>query len=87
MIKNFKACNADALADYEGAQAQRYATLKLAGLKEATVHLAVFCETETAAGHGLGRKTMPEMLCYSVVGAVNTLWLAARSRGLGMGWV
>jgi 5,6-dimethylbenzimidazole synthase len=30
---------------------------------------------------------MPEMLCYSVVGAVNTLWLAARSRGLGMGWV
>jgi len=87
VIKNFKACNADALADYEGAQAQRYATLKLAGLKEATVHLAVFCETETAAGHGLGRKTMPEMLCYSVVGAVNTLWLAARSRGLGMGWV
>ena len=87
VIKNFKACNADALADYEGAQAQRYATLKLAGLKEATVHLAVFCETETAAGHGLSRKTMPEMLCYSVVGAVNTLWLAARSRGLGMGWV
>ena len=30
---------------------------------------------------------MPEMLHYSVVGAVNTFWLAARARGLGVGWV
>ena len=27
------------------------------------------------------------MLCYSVVGAVNTLWLAARAHGVGVGWV
>ena len=84
---NFEACNAEALSDYGGEQAKLYASLKLAGLREAPVHLAVFCDTETAAGHGLGRKTMPEMLKYSVVGAVNTLWLAARARGLGMGWV
>ena len=38
-------------------------------------------------GHGLGRKTMPEMLAYSVVGAVTTLWLAARAHGVGLGWV
>ena len=85
IIENFAACNADALADYEGGQANLYASLKLAGLKEAPVHLAVYCDTETGAGHGVGRKTMPEMLQYSVVGAVNTLWLAARARGLGMG--
>ena len=30
---------------------------------------------------------MPEMLEYSVIGAINTLWLAARAYGLGMGWV
>lgn len=87
VVGNFEACNADALTDYEGEQAKLYASLKLAGLKEAPVHLAVFCDTETQAGHGLGQKTMPEMLKYSVVGAVNTLWLAARARGLGMGWV
>jgi 5,6-dimethylbenzimidazole synthase len=27
------------------------------------------------------------MLRYSVVGAVQTLWLAARAYGLGVGWV
>jgi len=87
VIKNFEACNADALKEYDGDQAGRYASLKLAGLIEAPVHLAVFCDAQTSAGHGLGRKTMPEMLPYSVVGAVATLWLAARARGLGMGWV
>ncbi|MDA1090841.1 MAG: 5,6-dimethylbenzimidazole synthase [Proteobacteria bacterium] len=87
VIENFEACNADALGDYDGEQAKRYASLKLAGLNEAPVHLAVFCDAKTEAGHGVGRKTMPEMLCYSVVGAVNTLWLTARAHGLGMGWV
>ncbi|NQU61606.1 MAG: 5,6-dimethylbenzimidazole synthase [Rhodospirillales bacterium] len=87
IVENFEACNKDALGDYDGDKANLYATLKLAGLREAPVHLAVFCDTQTAAGHGLGQKTMPETLCYSVVGAVNTLWLAARARGIGMGWV
>ena len=30
---------------------------------------------------------MPEMRRYSVVGAINLFWLAARARGLGVGWV
>lgn len=30
---------------------------------------------------------MPEMRDYSVVCSVMVLWLAARARGLGMGWV
>jgi 5,6-dimethylbenzimidazole synthase len=38
-------------------------------------------------GHGLGRRTMPEMTEYSVVAAVCTMWLAARAEGIGMGWV
>ena len=87
VIADFEACNKLALGDYEGEQARLYASLKLAGLKEAPVHLAVFCDAATGLGHGLGRKTMPEMLSYSVVGAVTTLWLAARARGIGVGWV
>lgn len=87
VIADFEARNADALSDYDGQQARLYASLKLAGLREAPVHLAVFVDAETTTGRGLGRKTMPEMLEYSVVGAVTTLWLAARARGLGMGWV
>jgi 5,6-dimethylbenzimidazole synthase len=30
---------------------------------------------------------MPEMLRYSAVAAVCQLWLAARARDIGMGWV
>jgi 5,6-dimethylbenzimidazole synthase len=30
---------------------------------------------------------MPEMIEYSVVAAVCTLWLAARAEGIGMGWL
>jgi 5,6-dimethylbenzimidazole synthase len=84
---NFEECNQAALSSYEGEQAQRYATLKLSGLDQAPVHLAVFCDCSTASGHHLGRRTMPEMLEYSVVLACHTLWLAARACGIGVGWV
>lgn len=87
IIANFEKANADALNDYDGEQAELYAGLKLAGLREAPVHLAVYCDGESELGHGLGRKTMPEMLAYSVVGAITTLWLAARAQGVGLGWV
>ena len=85
--RNFVRSNRDALAEYSGERARLYARLKLAGLDRAPVHLAVFCDDATPAGHGLGRKTMPETLRYSVVAAVQTLWLALRASGLGLGWV
>src|SRR5215472_16168429 len=70
VIADFKACNADALASYADERAARYAKLKLAGLEEAPAHLAVFADRATEKGHGLGRRTMPEMIEYSVVAAV-----------------
>lgn len=84
---NFEDCNARALGGYNGEKAALYAGLKLSGLAEAPVHLAVFADEETEAGAGLGRLTMPETLRYSAVLAVHTLWLAARAKGLGVGWV
>lgn len=84
---SFERCNAAAAATYPDERRDAYARLKLAGLREAPVHLAVFCDAATEAGHGLGRATMPEMLRYSVVSAVQTFWLAARAHGLGVGWV
>ena len=87
VIGDFERCNAQALDDYEGARREAYASLKLAGLREAPVHLAVFADDASVAGHGLGRRTAPETLAYSVVGAVALFWLAARARGIGVGWV
>jgi 5,6-dimethylbenzimidazole synthase len=85
--RNFETCNAQALAAQSGDRAGLYAQLKLAGLDEAPCHLAVFADRATAQGHGLGRHTMPEMIDYSAVTAVHTIWLVARAQGIGMGWV
>jgi 5,6-dimethylbenzimidazole synthase len=87
VTRNFERCNADALAAYSGDLAARYAALKLAGLREAPCHLAVFSDRSTTSGHGLGRRTMPEMADYSVVTAIFSMWLAARAEDVGMGWV
>lgn len=86
-LENFEAANAEALKGYSGDRAERYAGLKLSGMRDAPVHLAVFSDEATAKGAGLGRQTMPEMLRYSVVSALMLFWLAARARGLGVGWV
>jgi 5,6-dimethylbenzimidazole synthase len=87
VLEEFNSCNADALGSYTEDRAARYVRLKLAGIQEAPSHLAVFADPSTVVGHGLGRRTMPEMAEYSVVAAVCTLWLAARAEGIGMGWV
>ena len=87
ILGNHEACNRDAAGAYEGERRERYAALKLAGLREAPVHLAVFTDLDPAEGHGLGRRTMPETLTYSTVAAIHTLWLAARALNLGVGWV
>lgn len=84
---NFVAANRTALAAQDSERADAYAALKLEGMDRAPLQLAVFCDHETAQGHGLGRQTMPETLDYSTVAMITTFWLAARAAGLGVGWV
>jgi 5,6-dimethylbenzimidazole synthase len=86
-LANFEAANAAALDGYEGEKSGLYSSLKLSGMREAPVHLAVFCDETTPKGAGLGAQTMPEARRYSVAGAIAHVWLAARARGLGLGWV
>jgi 5,6-dimethylbenzimidazole synthase len=83
----FEACNEDALRAQSEDRAALYARLKLAGLDDAPCHIAVFADDGTQQGHGLGRHTMPEMIAYSTVAAIHSLWLAARAEGIGLGWV
>jgi 5,6-dimethylbenzimidazole synthase len=86
-LENFETANAEALDGYSGDQARLYATLKLSGMRDAPVQIAIFCDEDTPQGSGLGAQTMPEMRRYSVVCAVMQLWLSARAEGLGAGWV
>jgi 5,6-dimethylbenzimidazole synthase len=92
-IREALAAHVDAASMHAGehhtdhALRDRYRALKLHGLREAPEVIAVFCDESAEAGHGLGRATMPETLRYSCVLAIHTLWLAARLRGIGLGWV
>lgn len=87
IVESHESANQVAAEQYEAEQRSAYRSLKLAGLREAPIHLAVFTDLAPPAGHGLGRQTMPETLIYSTVIAIHSLWLAARSMNLGVGWV
>lgn len=83
----FERANADARARYQRDRQKLYSRLKLEGLLEAPQHLCVLCDEEGERGHYLGRNSMPETSTYSVVCAIQNLWLAARTEGIGVGWV
>lgn len=81
------ACNEEAAASYSEAEQAEYRALKLHGIREAPVQIAFYCDSGRHAGRGLGRRTMETTLEWSVVMAIHSLWLAARARGIGLGWV
>ncbi len=83
----FEAANRRAVDNYNGERAERYSGFKLEGILEAPQNLCVLCDRGSERGHGLGRQTMPETAIYSTVCAIQNLWLAARSEGVGVGWV
>lgn len=72
---------------YDATKKVEYQRLKLHGLAECPVVIAMYCVRDPDEGAGLGRQTMPEALVYSAVCAIHTLWLAARAEGVGLGWV
>jgi 5,6-dimethylbenzimidazole synthase len=83
----FLRANEQATASYSGARRDQYANLKLEGILEAPQNLCILSDSQSERGHQLGRHTMPETAIYSTVCAVQNLWLAARTEGVGVGWV
>jgi 5,6-dimethylbenzimidazole synthase len=64
----------------------QYLSLKLEGILETPLNLCVTCDP-TRGDVVLGRNSVPETDLYSTCCAVQNLWLAARSEGIGVGWV
>lgn len=62
-----------------------YQSLKLEGIQESPLNLAVFYKPNNAPV--LGQTSMPDMGRFSVVCAIQNMWLMARSLNIGMGWV
>jgi 5,6-dimethylbenzimidazole synthase len=59
--------------------------LKLEGITEAPLNLAVFYKPSPKPV--LGQTTMKEAGLYSVVCAIQNIWLMARALNIGVGWV
>jgi 5,6-dimethylbenzimidazole synthase len=62
-----------------------YQQLKLEGIKEAPVNIAVLYQEEQK--DILGMTSMKKMGEYSVVCAIQNMWLMARALNIGLGWV
>lgn len=62
-----------------------YASLKLEGIKEAPINIAVLYQKPQK--EILGQTYMKRSGEYSVVCAIENMWLTARSLNIGMGWV
>lgn len=62
-----------------------YKDLKLEGIKESYLNMAVFYKNSSKKI--LGQTTQKKMGEYSVVCAVENMWLMARALGVGLGWV
>jgi nicotinate-nucleotide--dimethylbenzimidazole phosphoribosyltransferase len=74
-------------ASLPGARAAAFRGLKVEAILETPVNLVVTCDPTRGGRHTLGRFTQPQMAPYSTALAVQNLWLAARTEGLGVGWV
>jgi 5,6-dimethylbenzimidazole synthase len=81
---SFDAVNAVAQVDF-GERGEEYRRLKLEGILEAPLNIAVFYRP--SQGPVLGQTSMGEAGLYSVVCAVQNMWLMARALNIGMGWV
>lgn len=79
--------NLRAAENYTGERRVLYDSLKLAGILEAPVSVAVTCDRSRKGPAVLGRNSIPETDLYSTCCAIQNLWLAARTEGLGVGWV
>lgn len=62
-----------------------YNTLKLEGIKETPINIAIYYKKPTQII--LGQTSQKQMGKYSVVCAIQNMWLMARSLNIGIGWV
>lgn len=70
---------------FEGEKQKEYNRLKLEGIFEAPLNIAIFYSQSQKPI--LGQTSMPEVGLYSVVCAIQNMWLMARALNIGMGWV
>ena len=65
----------------------KYLSYKLEGILESSINICVTYDPKKFGPFVIGRTSMPETGTFSVCCAVQNMWLAARTEGIGVGWV
>lgn len=65
----------------------QYMKLKLEGIMESYVNICVTYNPTRFGPFVIGRESIPQTGIYGVCCAIQNLWLAARTEGVGVGWV
>ena len=71
----------------EGERAETFSRIKVEGITEAGLGIVVGYDPDRGGPQVLGRHAIADAGLYSVVCAIQNLWLAATAEGLGVGWV
>ncbi|MCU1396882.1 MAG: cob(II)yrinic acid a,c-diamide reductase [Ilumatobacteraceae bacterium] len=74
-------------AQMDDASGRHLLDLQLDGVREAPIGIIVCCDRRTDPVGVLGRATFHDADVWSCACAIQNMWLTARARGLGMGWV
>jgi 5,6-dimethylbenzimidazole synthase len=74
-------------ATLSGEEAGRFARIKIDGVLESSLSIAVTYDPDRGSPAVLGRHAIADAGLYSVCLAIQNLWLAATAEGLGVGWV
>lgn len=85
VVDSFDQANAAAEKLFTGEKQKLYSKLKLEGIREAPINIAVFYKPSSKPV--LGQTSMVEAGEYSVVCAIQNMWLMSRVLNVGMGWV
>jgi len=71
----------------EDPKKSKYLSLRLEGILSSAVNVCVTYDPTKFGPFVIGRSSIPETGIYSVCCAIQNLWLAARTEGIGLGWV
>jgi len=71
----------------EDPRRSKYLSYKLEGILESSINVCVTYDPTKSGSFVIGRTSIPETGTFSVCCAVQNIWLAARTEGIGVGWV
>lgn len=85
VVESYHRVNDIAKTQFADEKGDLYKRLKLEGILESPLNIAVFYRPSKSPV--LGQTSMEEVGRYSVVCAIQNMWLMARALNIGMGWV